>query len=372
MGGHKVVVGNGRFATPLVKRPNAAQLRKAAKANHGKTPAHVVPGKPSLQSQVAALQQQMAQVQSQAALQQLQTVMISKKADTHEYLHRQHDTWDADFTAYLTAILMAERDFHDIMEQKTPPSLLAQIIGSVLTVIIFTVAPELLPFKQVAEKLKKNEEHIKLLAKAVTDLTKESVEVFKKRAEASESGDDKEAANSLAIKFFGQLYRMVNEQKNAMTNAVNDLGAWLDKADTMELPVRIPMVMTQFAASGYDRKDTTRANIDASQLALCFLYDIMRQYVKSVVVLRAVVLPPDSSNLTTSLVGRFDVPIGKSEFKRRRADNPDFDVEFEGLDSARRKRMYEKFAEIRWVDPKCPRISTWLELIDRWEFKEEA
>src|SRR5262249_11388186 len=144
VGGHNLVVGHGRFASPLMKRPNAAQVRAAAKTQHNKAPAHVGPSRPPLQSQVAALQQQMAQTQSQAALMQLQTTMLNQKGDTHEYLHRQHDVWDADQTAFLTAILLAERDFHDIMEQKTPPSLLASLSGSVMQVIAFTLAPELL------------------------------------------------------------------------------------------------------------------------------------------------------------------------------------------------------------------------------------
>src|SRR5262249_22397927 len=145
------------------------------------------------------------------------------------------------------------------------------------------------------------------------------VEVFKKRAEATESANDKEAANSLAIKYFGQLYRRVNAQKNAVTNAINDLSEWLDKADPMELPTRIPMVRTKWALSGYDRTDKARADLDASQLSLVFLYDIMRQYVKANVELKAVVMPPEISAQATFTTPRFNVTINKAEFKRRRA-----------------------------------------------------
>jgi len=335
-----------------------------------------VPGKLSVDAQIAAVQQQIAQMQSQASIQQMQTVMISQKADLHEFLHRQHDLWDADLTAYLTAILMAQQDFHDIMEQKTPPSLLASLIGSALTVLIFAVAPELLPFKKVAEKLEKSEESLKLLTKAVTDLTKESVEVFKKKAETTESNNDREAGNSLAIRYFGNLFKHVNEQKNGVANAINSLSQWLDEpADAIQLGMRIPMIKDKWNRSTYSRPDGTPANTDASQLSLVFLYDIMRQYCKNTVELKAPILMTDPKELnflsTPSDAMKFDAKISKAEFQRRRAADPSFDVEFEGLDSARRKRMYEKFAQIRWQDPKCPPIRNWLELIDKWEFKEE-
>jgi hypothetical protein len=64
--------------------------------------------------------------------------------------------------------------------------------------------------------------------------------------------------------------------------------------------------------------------------------------------------------------------ITKEEFAAERRKDPKYDANFEGLNQSQRKKMYEEFAAITFTNPKHPRVSTWLELIANWEFKEEG
>jgi hypothetical protein len=205
--------------------------------------------------------------------------------------------------------------------------------------------------------------------------------------------DDKAAADKVSVKYFSKIYKWISYYINLTTNAHNELAQQLHTADPMELMVKIPLVRAAWAGAGLELKDQT-ASIEHDQLGLVFLYDVMKQYAKAHVTLKVPVMTgaetvgpapaPGSStgeqakyalNVLTSK-DRFHVSISKKEFQRRRRENPEFDVEFEGLDSAKRETMYKIFEDIHWKMAAYPPILApprgrgWLDLIDYWDFKD--
>jgi hypothetical protein len=382
--GHVHLVGKGKFTGHVMKRPGAAQ-----------SPAHKPSPPPRMpqQSQIATMQSQMTQMRSQIALQNMQIQTNKQAQDAVNHLENDFNTWQTNLNLWLLAVLFAQERFQKIMDAHPPPNLLGQLVGTALTALIFVVLPEMGPLAAIASKLSKEKEVAHLVAVSVSEVTKGSVEQFKKKAETDEEGSRKVPVEQISVKFFSKLYRSIGVQLATVTNTKNALVNQLKGTDPTVLMTQIPLVLAAWAKAGFETNGAP-AGSDHEQLGLIFLYDIMKDYTKKAVELRIPWVSPaddlrrslDSPDsdvskkfanaLGASVSGRYDVPISKKEFLLRRKENPDFDVEFEGLDSAKREKMYEYFAEIKWSIEGRPRILApprgrgWLDLIQHWDFKE--
>jgi hypothetical protein len=378
--GHVHVVIKGNKIVHLMKRPSAAERRNALKAKSvGVRP-------PPLPKLVASPQSRLARIENTQK-------GLSDKINVLKDLDQQHNAWLDHFSAYQTALWHAEQNFGVIMGSKTPDSLLAAIMISVLTTLVFVVAPEIGPIKGIAEKLAKSDAVVKTIASAICESGKTTLEQFQKHTENANVGDEKLVGQKMTLKYFGKLHDMLSHFTHVVTAAHKVLSDRLDTGDPSELAVIIPAVRAGWAQAGLELKDTSE--IDANQLGLLLLYEVMRQYTKDNVSLviewvkagDTVGPAPgtagsleDNAKYALDLMAakpKSNVPITKAEFKRRRRENPEFDVEFVGLDSARRAAMYDCFSGIRWHVRDYPRIVAppegrgWLDMIDAesWKFK---
>src|SRR5262249_24565887 len=152
--------------------------------------------------------------------------------------------------------------------------------------LICVAIPGLGPIKEIAKQLAKHAEVLEKSADALVELTKGAIENVKKQSEFTEAQDDKARANSLSIKFFAEQYTKVSQQANAVPKMHNSLSKYLTSGETAELAIKVPAARTAWTKSGWERPDDDDEEIQADQLALLFLYDIMRQYCKSCVTLR--------------------------------------------------------------------------------------
>jgi hypothetical protein len=94
-----------------------------------------------------------------------------------------------------------------------------------------------------------------------------------------------------------------------------------------------------------------------TQLAALFLYDLLRAYCK-----QSVKLFMD--------MGTFKVPVSKAKAMQMIASGHGSDIDFDGLDAAKRTVMYDKFADItKWGRrPKITKQTGWKDLIKNWDF----
>ena len=359
-----MVVGKGKFIRHLVKTPSAEQHRNALKA---KLAGHAAKPKPAVAPKTPALPGR-----SPPPPPQVQASLSDQKMDLLAYLDRQHKTWYDEFTQYHLAINQAQEYFRDIMDRKAAPPLGAAILTSVITSLIFIAVPALGPIAQVAEKLHRSEESIKKLAECVCEATKQTMEQFKKDAELAESAQDKAHANSISIDFFAKLYKKISAQANAVTKGHNALSKYVTtNDDPTPLAAKIAGVRTQWQKSSWARPDNDEGQIEADQLALMLLYALMKQYCKDCVSLKGVNsdVALDNPEVPVNAIPR--TSISKEMFLRFRRQDSDYNAEFEGLDQARRTKMYDYFRQIQFKTGAIPIPLNWLELIDLWEFKEE-
>jgi hypothetical protein len=104
-----------------------------------------------------------------------------------------------------------------------------------------------------------------------------------------------------------------------------------------------------------------------TQLGLIMLYEMMREYCK------------DVKLVVKGLGVGVPVPLAKARHELAGADDPDdvdgyiSKIEFVGLDSAKREKMYDYFKELNRLNPRVwtkdrPRIRHWVDLIKNWDF----
>jgi hypothetical protein len=359
MGGHNIVVGKGRFIRHLVPKPTPKQRREHHVAKAAKTATPVV-----LKTRVMP-----GQVPKKPAPAAVQKSLSDQKTDLLAYLERQHDTWVTQYTQWHLAINQAENHFRDVMDQKTPPPLGVAILVGAFQTLVFVAIPALGPIKEVAEKLSKHAQVLEKTADAVCELTKMTIEKVKADMEFADAQDEKTRTNSMAIKFFDQKYTMVGEHLNAVSKTWHELSKYLTTGDGSDLVTRLPAVRAAWTKSTWERPDNDADQIHADQLALLLLYDLMRQYCASCVELKGAKRPEGAAAVIFTQPQDMFGTISKEDFYRYRQRDDQYDCDFEGLDSARRAKMYEYFKEIRWQLGSRPVPLTWLQLIDFWDFK---
>jgi hypothetical protein len=257
---------------------------------------------------------------------------------------------------------MAHRAYKDILEQKTPPSLFGAILEGVLVTLISAAVPGLAGVKAIATMMKKSKEGVEEVVKVVVEVTKVTREVVKKDIETGESAKDVHTASSYAIAFFQQMYMGMSNTLNAVTMAYTRLLDYLN-SQTDPMPVRLTNVQSAWKKANLEIEARP---FDAQQLSLLYLYDLMKGYAEQSVSLQ-VYMPIDGYKTI-------------SNEKALELVDKGLDIEFEGLDSARRAKMYDYFSEIDWWvmgDPKRPKIvqtdkkDAWKTLIKQWKFKKE-
>jgi hypothetical protein len=284
--------------------------------------------------------------------------------ETVDFLSGQLDLWRDKITLMQNAIDWADKAYGDIMVQKTAPSLGMAIFETVFMTGMFALLPPFTCLEAIAEKLKWKAESLKKIEKAVEfarDAAKDSRETIVQAGENEETSEDTIATRDYAVAFFQGMYANLANISHNVTIAKIHLIRYLDRSPA---PMRAKALKVQGAwlqaGLGISEK-----RFDVQQLALFFLYDMMRGYTKQSVSLKA------------GGTGSMAMTIDIDKAAALRAMNEDMtNIQFEGLDSARRQKMYDYFSHIRWIDPKRPRIlappsgNGWKDLLKYWEFRD--
>jgi hypothetical protein len=279
------------------------------------------------------------------------------KQETVDFIYGQLDLWRDKILLIQNALDWADKAYGHIMVQKTAPSLGMAIFETVFMTAMFAVLPEFACLGAIAEKLKWKAESLEKIRKAVdiaSDAAKDARETIVQSGENQEASEDTTATRDYAVAFFQNMYVNLANLHHTVTIAKIHLLRYLD---TSPAPMKTKVLKVQGAwlnaGLGISEK-----GFDVTQLALFFLYDMMRGYVKQSVSLKA------------GGTGAMAMTIDIDKATALKAMNEDItNIQFEGLDSARRELMYEYFKKIRWIDPRRPRILGWKDLLKYWEFR---
>jgi hypothetical protein len=286
-------------------------------------------------------------------------------SETVDFISGQLDLWRDKITLMQNALDWADKAYGDIMQHKTVPSLGIAVFETVFMTGMFALLPQFACLGAIAEKLKWKAESLEKIEKAVEfarDAAKDARETVVQAGENQETSEDMIATRDYAVAFFQNMYANLANISHSVTIAKIHLLRYLDRSPA---PMRTKVLKVQGAwlqaGLGISEK-----SFDVRQLALFFLYDMMRGYTRQSVRLKA-------GGTDSMLDGAME--INKAAALRAMNDGMT-NIQFEGLDSARRESMYGYFFHIQWVDPKRPRIlappngNGWKDLLKYWEFSE--
>ena len=285
-----------------------------------------------------------------------------RKRDAGELQNTQLRFFDAQWKFWNTrigdtqdAISMAQNDYSNIFLHSTPPSLTGAVFVQIFVTLTVAAVPQFAPALLIFRALHNEKETFEKIVGALADVTKDAREKLNETGEANEELKKKIAANQVAVDFFRDLYLKLNRLRNYVTNTWDAITSYITLSNEPSTTVTAKAHKAWMAAGLL----TGPGNIDAEQLSLLFLYDIMKGYTKQNVSLAS---PPGVVR------GGFS-HLSKNSATGLMKDGED--INFEGLDPDQRKAMYARFSKIRWTDPRRQPILNWKDLLKYWDFSED-
>jgi hypothetical protein len=271
------------------------------------------------------------------------------------FFEAQSKFWQDTINSAQSAINMAQNDYHNIFAHSTPPSLAEAVFVKVFITLTVAAVPQFAPAVLLFRALNHEKETFEKIAEALADMGKDGREQLNETREQIDAGKKQIAANEVAVVFFRELYMKLTRLSHYVANTWDAVTSYITLSEEPFLTVTAKAHKIWMAAGLL----TGPGNIDAQQLSLLFLYDIMRAYTKQNV---SLVNPPGVIRGGFSHLSR-DSAMGLMKEGK--------DIEFEGLDPAQRQAMYDRFKVIRWSDPTRPRIWDWKDLLKHWDFSED-
>jgi hypothetical protein len=315
------------------------------------------------------IEQRMAQDEVMSAVNGLNAATKTTADQTvkacRTWLNDQHAMWQRACDDTFRACFLTDQMYTEVMSALPKPSVLEDVVKGLINGLV-GVQPELAIFtnvlklgmpgeKEVREKRLKAVEGAEEFIKAAFEKAEEG---GKTASEKREQIEQHESQLKAKLDFFEDQMEGCSETSSWVTECWNAYQTALDR-----LPVEQAVTATNGMYRAWrnalgESRPYLRGQV--KQLSLLFLYDLLRAFCKQSVTLYVPGLKP--------LYGdRMHMPLSKPEAMQLIA-NGDDDIEFDGLDSAKREVMYEFFKQIERLGAKRPEIAEDKDLILNWEF----
>jgi hypothetical protein len=368
-----------------------------------------------------ALKARMDQADEQRRLKDAQNY-TSKVTD--EWLLNQANMWKEAVRDTELALLEADHYWDAIFSAKSKPSRFSEILNALVMTLV-PLAAEYVIFAGVLKLATMSEAaRVAKLAGAATkisgrkaarlarakDALKHAQEEFRERTETlkeagahasvegykgvvegSEKGEaqDQEESQGLAkLQFIEDTLEECRNTRHYIEACRHELAGAVDEVTPEEADAEHDYVVQQWTELvGLATPYKEGKNGTLKQIALILLYDMLRAYCKNNVSLYQP-LPMDH---------KFPISTGRARAmaaaERAGLSQPRYEkgylvhvspremhdaekkaltlVEFEGLDPAQRKKMYEYVGQIKTFDPSRPIFKDWVELIKAWDFASD-
>jgi hypothetical protein len=281
-------------------------------------------------------------------------------AGCHDWLDHQSAMWhgaveDVQSACHITGVM-----FEEVMSAQPKPSVLEAAIKGLI--IAFTaMQPEFAMIGVVLEiGIAGDDEQQEKTRKKLDKLKEGFKEVYEKFKEAREKGEQieqHESRLSAKLRFFQDVIDGCSARSSQITEIHFALKHVLRGASTENAPATAKGVYTAWNLLVGEGRPYHRERETPTELARLLLYDLLRAYCKQ------------SVKLYRPLM-KVHVPISKADAIRMIASGDGSDIDFDGLDSAKRTVMYEIFERItKWGNrPKITKEDGWKDLIRNWDF----
>lgn len=260
------------------------------------------------------------------------------KAAVKGWIDNQLKIWMARVSSTQDAINQANMMYQEVMKQKIIPPIAEALFEKLVVGFAVLTLPEFFGAALVFKQIEEEDELRKKAAEAIADLTKEAAEEITKSLRDTKSAEDVNNAGSIGVRFFQDLYVRVGAMRDMATFTNVKLTHYIDVSISSADP-KLKQKLDEALGVWYDaglQTDEKSGRIDARQLALLFLYDLMRLYC--------------------------------SQCVRLEVEGHIFSQSWEltGLDPARCETMCNYFKNITWKDPTRPSITNRDDLLNNW------
>ncbi len=306
---------------------------------------------------VDRVEQQMAVDEMTSSLNNTQrTISDAVLKECNAWLDNQHARWQRVCGDTFRACFLTDQNYTKVMSALPKPSVLEAVVKGLITGLA-GVQPEFAVFAVVLQLGMPGEKEVRErrleTVNGVKELFKEAFEKGKEAFEKGEQIERHESQLDAKLKFFQDQMEACSETSSWITECYTAfkyiLGrASVENAVPVTNGVRMAWKISVGEARPYHHGQVT-------QLSLLFLYDLLRAYCK-----QSVKLYGDW--------GMMKMPLSRAKAMQMVADGDGSIIEFDGLDPAKRKVMYELFEDIERLGPKRPKISNYKDLILNWEF----
>jgi len=287
------------------------------------------------------------------------------KTQTDDWLNDQHARWQNSVNDARTALLLASSLYDEVMAAQVKPSVWDAVFSTLVKGLLL-LNPELGVFANILQlgsedEKEERQERAKRIMGGV-DLLKEAI---KDGMEAHEAGENRER-HEITLKAKSAVIQETIEELSGTSDFLTDaLKACKNQVGKLAKDAR--------EASG-SISDTALQNVEKAwralvggpakhykhgadtELAHIMLYDMMKEYCRQ--------------NVRLQLqVGAIKIPLTKADANRMMASG-ETKIEFDGLDSAKREAMYDKFEDV--PEKGRPKITKdaggWKALVANWDF----
>jgi hypothetical protein len=253
------------------------------------------------------------------------------------WIDNQWKEWLRRVIATQDAIHMADSMYQNIMSQKASTPILDSLLEKAIIGIAMATLPELSGAALIFEQIVKEHELRKKAAELIAHVTKEAAAEIQKSLAEYKSGEEKSNAQSIGVEYFQKLYARVGVMRDRATYVNEKLTHYIDVSISSNDPMLEPK-LNEVLGIWYDAglQIEEIRGIDSKQLALVFVYDLMRTYCWQ------------------------HVRLGM------KAGIVNMSWELKGLDTAQQSKMFETFRHIEWHDPLRPQIQSFDDVINKW------
>jgi hypothetical protein len=297
---------------------------------------------------------------------------FSQSVSSHlqHWLENEYHLWQNAVANTRSALYLADKYYNEVLSAKPIPSIFEAVLGGIIKGFAL-VNPEFAMLAAVLqlgvtgtkEQRKKRQETVDGFKEIFSEAYEKGREAFEKREEAESHDSQLEAETD----FVNDEMDECSKTAEWITDMLFAFQTRLDQSPvgsgTEYTRMQQDWCLLVGGPATHYKKGTNE------QLALIFLYDMLRKYCAQSV--RLVVpglhgyqpLPP---NVRRELVG---LELIKS-LGRGKGD-PDAwvkSIQFTGLEPEKRTAMYKKFSHIERLDSSRPKIEDYIDLADGWEF----
>lgn len=286
----------------------------------------------------------------------LKSVSDAVLKECNVWLDHQHARWQRVCGDAFRACFLTDQNYNKVMSALPKPSILEAVVKGLITGLA-AIQPEFAMFAVVLQlgmpgEKEVREKRLETLA-GMKELFKEAFEKGKEAFEKGEQMERHESQLDAKLKFFQDQMESCSETSSWITECYAAskyvlARATVENAVPVTVGVRKGWTIAVGEARPYHHGDDT-------QLSLLFLYDLLRAYCKQ-------------SVKVCADFGVIKTPLSRAKAIQMVNDDDGAVIQFDGLDAAKRKVMYELFERIQKLGPKRPEITNYKDLILNWEF----